>query len=198
MAFMAIGDIVGATLYQTGKFGRPQVLWMWAVLAGSAVGLLAGTLGRLYASTWYAMRNTRTPLGFAVLRVALTLSLGWIAALMLPGWLGADAQWGVAGLTVSAGIAAWVECILLRRSLRHRIGDVGVDRPYQVKLWLSALAAAVVAWGCKLVLGVEHPLVLGLVAIPAYGVTYFAATASMGIAEATAFAGRLRRLVGGR
>ncbi|MHB1310909.1 MAG: murein biosynthesis integral membrane protein MurJ [Gemmatimonadaceae bacterium] len=198
MAFIAIGDIVGATLYQTGKFGRPQVLWMWAVLAGSAVGLLAGTLGRLYASTWYAMRNTRTPLGFAVLRVALTLSLGWIAALMLPGWLGADAQWGVAGLTASAGIAAWVEYVLLRRSLRHRIGDVGVDRPYQVKLWMSALAAAAVAWGCKLLLGVEHPLVLGLVALPAYGATYFAGTASMGIAEATAFAGRLRRLAGGR
>jgi putative peptidoglycan lipid II flippase len=198
MAFIAIGDIVGAALYQTGQFGRPQVVWMWSVLAGSAVGLLAGTLGRLYASTWYALRNTRTPLKFAALRVTLTLALGWLAALWLPRWLGAEARWGVAGLTASAGIAAWVECVLLRRSLRSRIGDVGVDRPYQRKLWGAALTAAVVAWGAKLVLGVEHPLVLGLVALPAYGVTYFAATASMHIPEATAFAGRMRRLTGRR
>ncbi|MEK7240300.1 MAG: murein biosynthesis integral membrane protein MurJ [Gemmatimonadota bacterium] len=198
MAFLAIGDIVGATLYQTGQFGREQVVWMWSVLAGSAVGLLAGTLGRLYASTWYALRNTRTPLKFALLRVTLTLALGWLAALWLPGAVGVDAQWGVAGLTASAGIAAWVECALLRRSLVPRIGDVGVDRPYQVKLWGAALGAAVVALGVKLVLGVERPLVLGLVALPLYGATYLAATASMGIAEVSALAGRLKRFIGAR
>lgn len=198
VAFLAIGDIVGATLYQTGQFGREQVVWMWSVLAGSAVGLLAGTLGRLYASTWYALRNTRTPLGFALLRVALTLGLGWLSALWLPGALGVDARWGVAGLTASAGVAAWVECLLLRRSLVPRIGDVGVDRPYQVKLWGAALSAALAAWGAKLVLGVEHPLFLGLVALPLYGVTYLAATATLGIAEVGALSGRLRRLTGRR
>jgi putative peptidoglycan lipid II flippase len=198
MAFLAVGDIVGATLYQSGRFGRADVVWMWGVLAGSAVGLLAGTLGRLYASTWYALRNARTPLRFALLRVVLTLALGWGAALWLPGAIGIDARWGVAGLTVSAGVAAWVECLLLRRSLVPRLGDVGVDRPYQVKLWGAALAAAVVAWGVKLVLGVEHPLVLGFVALPLYGLTYLAATASLAIPEASAMAGRVRRLVSGR
>ncbi|MHB8838417.1 MAG: murein biosynthesis integral membrane protein MurJ [Gemmatimonadaceae bacterium] len=198
MAFLTIGDIIGATLYQTGRFGRSDVVWMWGVLAGSAVGLLASTLGRLYASTWYALRNARTPLRFAVLRVALTLGLGWAAALWLPAALGVDAQWGVAGLTASAGAAAWVECLLLRRSLVPRIGDVGVDRPYQVKLWGASVGAAIVAWGVKLVLGVEHPLFLGFVALPLYGATYLAATASLGIPEASAMAGRVRRLVGGR
>ncbi len=198
MAFVAIGDIVGATLYQSGKFGRADVIWMWGVLAGSAIGLLAGTLGRLYASTWYALRNTRTPLKFALLRVALTLGLGWAAALWLPGAVGIDARWGVAGLTASAGVAAWVECVLLRRSLVPRIGDVRVDRPYQAKLWGAALVASLVAWGAKLVLGVEHPLVLGVAALPAYGLAYLGATASMAIPEASAMAGRVRRLIGGR
>ncbi|HMA06300.1 MAG TPA: murein biosynthesis integral membrane protein MurJ, partial [Ramlibacter sp.] len=198
MAFLSIGDIVGATLYQSGRFGRDDVIWMWGVLAGSAVGLLAGTLGRLYASTWYALRNARTPLGFAVLRVVLTLALGWMAALWLPGAIGLDAKWGVAGLTASAGIAAWVECLLLRRSLVPRIGDVGVDRPYQVKLWSASAGAALLAWGAKLMLGVTHPLVLGFVALPLFGAAYLGATASMGIAEATAMAGRVRGLLGRR
>ncbi len=198
MAFVAIGDIVGATLYQSGRFGRDDVVWMWGVLAGSAVGLLAATLGRLYASTWYAMRNTRTPLQFALVRVALGLTVGWIVALKLPGVLGVDARWGVAGLTASSGLAAWVECHLLRRSLARRIGDVGVDRPYRAKLWGAALGAALVAWGAKLVVGVEHPLVLGLVALPLYGLAYLGTTASLGIPEASAMAARVKRLVGGR
>ncbi len=198
MAFLAIGDVIGATLYQTGRFGREDVVWMWGVLAGSAIGLLAGTLGRLYASTWYALRNARTPLGFALLRVSLTLGLGWAAALWLPDAVGIDRRWGVAGLTASAGVAAWVEYLLLRRSLIPRLGDVGVDRPYQVRLWGAALAAAVVAWGAKLVLGVQHPLLLGCVAIPLYGLAYLGATASLSIPEATAVAGRVRRLLGAR
>ena len=33
-------------------------------------------LGRLYASTYYALRDTRTPLRYASLRVALTVGLG--------------------------------------------------------------------------------------------------------------------------
>jgi putative peptidoglycan lipid II flippase len=198
MAFVSIGDIVGAMLYQSGRFGRADVVWMWGVLAGSAVGLLAGTLGRLYASTWYALRNTRTPLKFALLRVALTLVLGWLAALWLPRAAGIEPRWGVAGLTASAGVAAWVECLLLRRSLVPRIGDVGLDRPYQLKLWRAAVAAALVALGAKLVLGVDHPLVLGFVALPLYGLTYLGATASTGIPEASLMAGRVRRLVGGR
>jgi hypothetical protein len=104
----------------------------------------------------------------------------------------------VAGLTASSGLAAWVECLLLRRSLVPRIGDVGVDRPYQAKLWAAALGAALVAWGAKLVLGVEHPLVLGFVALPLYALAYLGVTASLGIPEASAMAGRVRQFVGGR
>ncbi len=53
-------------------------MYVWGILAGSAVGLLASTLGRLYSSTYYALRDTRTPLRFAILRVALTTLLGYL------------------------------------------------------------------------------------------------------------------------
>lgn len=198
MAFVAIGDILGATLYQSGRFGRTDVVWMWGVLAGAGVGLLAGTLGRLYASTWYALRNTRTPLRFAMVRVSLGLTLGAAASLWLPGVVGVDPKWGVAGLTAASGVAAWVECLLLRRSLVPRIGDVGVDRPYQGRLWAAALAAAMVAWAVKFALGVGHPLTLGIIALPLYGAVYLTVTASMRIPEAAAMGARVRRLIGGR
>ncbi len=99
-----------------------DALYVWAILAGATVGLLASTLGRLYSSAYYALRDTRTPLRFAIVRVALTTILGYLCALPLPRALGIDARWGAVGLTVSAGIASWVEFTLLRRRLEspHR------------------------------------------------------------------------------
>src|SRR6185369_1126568 len=69
VAFLALGDVIAAVLYQTGKFTRADAIYVWTILAGAAVGLLASTLGRLYSSTYYALQDTRTPLLYAVLRV---------------------------------------------------------------------------------------------------------------------------------
>ena len=75
MAFFALGDVIAAGLYQSGRFTPENAVYVWGIIAGSAVGLLASTLGRLYASTYYALRDTRTPLRYASLRVALTVGL---------------------------------------------------------------------------------------------------------------------------
>src|SRR4051812_13183153 len=88
MAMMAFGDVMTAALYQTGKFGRADSTYVWGILAGSTIGLLASTLGRLYASTYYALHDTRTPLRFAVIRVILTTGLGYVFAIPLPAAIG--------------------------------------------------------------------------------------------------------------
>jgi putative peptidoglycan lipid II flippase len=168
------------------------------VLAGSGVGLLAGTLGRLYASTWYALRDTRTPLKFAIVRVVLTVALGLIASLWAPRVLGVDPRWGVAGLTASAGVAAWVESYLLRRSLERRLGAGGVDRKYLVTLWGAAALAAIPALAVKWLGGPSHPVLVGVTGLSLYGAAYFAAAVAAGIPEAQAFWGRVNRLLGRR
>ena len=85
MAFLALGDVVAGALLQTGRFVRADAQYVWAILAGSAVGLLAQTLGRLYSSTYYALRDTRTPLRYAVVRVALTTVLGYAVRVLAAG-----------------------------------------------------------------------------------------------------------------
>ena len=55
-------------------------MYVWAILAGSAVGLLASTLGRLYSSTFYALRDTRTPLRYAIMRVGIAMVLGYFCS----------------------------------------------------------------------------------------------------------------------
>jgi putative peptidoglycan lipid II flippase len=86
MAFLALGDVVVGALFQTGRFDQADSVYVWRILAGSSVGLLASTLGRLYSSTYYAFRDTRTPLRYAFVRVALTTALGYLSALPLPRW----------------------------------------------------------------------------------------------------------------
>jgi putative peptidoglycan lipid II flippase len=158
MALLALGDVVTAALYQTGKFTHSDSVYVWGILAGSAVGLLASTLGRLYSSTYYALRDTRTPLRFAVVRVALTTGLGYLCSIPLPIWIGVDPRWGAAGLTASAGVAGWVEFALLRRTLNGRIGRTGLPAALLAKLWISAAVAAGAAWAVKLGIGHrDHP-----------------------------------------
>jgi putative peptidoglycan lipid II flippase len=169
---------------------------VWGILAGSTIGLLASTLGRLYASTYYALHDTRTPLRYAVIRVALTTGLGYVFAIPLPHVLGIDPKWGAAGLTASAGIAGWVEFALLRRSLNRRIGSTGLTAGFTAKLWLSALVGAVLGWGIKFLLPPLHPiLIAGLVLVP-YGLTYFGIASLLRISEADAVIGRALRVIG--
>ncbi len=142
IGFLALGDTIAAAVLQTGRFTRADSTYVWAILAGSTVGLLASTLGRLYSSTYYALRETRTPLRFAVVRVIVTTALGYLMAIPLPPVLGIDRRWGVAGLTISFGIAGWLEFALLRRALNRRIGRTGLEAPFLAKLYGAALAAA--------------------------------------------------------
>jgi len=194
MGFLALGDVIAGGLFQTGQFRRADSLYVWGILAGSSVGLLASTLGRLYSSTYYALRDTRTPLRFAVVRVGLTAALGYLCAIPGPRWIGIDPRWGVAGLTASAGVAGWVEFALLRRTLNRRIGTTGVPSSLVARLWISAAVAAAVAWGLKLAIGQRNPIPAALAILGPYAAAYFAMTYALHVEECKGAWARLSRL----
>jgi putative peptidoglycan lipid II flippase len=193
VAFLALGDVVVALLYQTGRFGHSDTLFVWAILAGSTVGMLAATQARLCSSAFYALHDTRTPLKFAVLRVVLTGLSGWAIALPLRKHFGWPAVVGAAGLTASAGLAGWIEFLLLRSSLMKKIGRFAVGwRPLAVA-WASATVAGAAAYGLHRVLPPQHPLVYGGLILFVYGMLYLAGTTIGGADEAR---GIVRRLPG--
>jgi putative peptidoglycan lipid II flippase len=195
VAFLVLGDILAGALYQTGRFHHADAVYVWATLAGSAVGLLATSLGRLYSSAFYALLDTRTPLRFALIRVVLTATLGYIFALRAPGWIGIDPKWGVAGLTASAGIAGWFEFALLRRALRERVGNTALPADFILKLWSVAFIGAGLGYLIKELLGTVHPLFLALLVLPVYGAVYFSGCFFLGIEESrTTLLPILRRL----
>ena len=203
VGFLALGDVIVAAIYQSGRFVHDDVIYVWGILAGSTVGLLASTLGRLYSSGYYALRDTRTPLRFAILRVILTTALGYLAALPLPRLLGIDQRWGVAGLTISAGIASWVEFTLLQRGLRRHIGHVGLPPSFLIQVWIAALIAGAVSRGVNHLLnahsifrGFHGPIFIAVPVLVLYGASFFAVALALKLPEAGSILALVRRRAG--
>ncbi len=203
LALLVIGDALAGLLYRTGAFGADDTRMVWIVLAGGGVGLVAATEARLYASAFYALRDTRTPLRFAVIRVATTGVLGALAAFPLraplaalahgagievPGAEQGAATIGALGLTASAGVAGWLELLLLRAALERRLdGRVRAARRHTAKV---VLAAAVAAGAATLVRPLAArlsgtPALEALAVVGTFGVSYFALAFALRIPEAS-------------
>jgi putative peptidoglycan lipid II flippase len=193
LAMVAAGDVMAAALFEHGeRFSHQNTLYIWGILAGSAVGLLASTSGRLYSSTYYALHDTKTPLKFACIRVVLTSALGYLFAVPIPKKLGIDAHWGGAGLTISFGIAGWVEFVLLKRALARRIGNTGVPLSLSARLWAAATVAAAAAFGLKQVLSIPSSVITAALVLGAFGAVYLVATIALKVSEATVLLRRLK------
>lgn len=191
-AFLALGDTVAAAVLQTGRFSAADARDVWGMLAGSSIGVVASTLGRLYASSCYALRDTRTPLACAVVRVASGVVLGYVFAIFVPRALGVPPLWGAAGLTAASGVAGWLELLLLRRRLNARLGWTGLPLGYVARLLAAVAAGAAVAWGVRLVIPVAHPWLMAVLILGPFGLVYLGTTMMMGLPEAGTLTRRLR------
>lgn len=190
VAFIALGGVIIAALFQTGRFTAGDSAYVWTILGGSAIGLLASTQGRLYSSAFYALHDTRTPLRAALARVVLAAFLGINAALFLPGLLHIAPQWGAAGITVGAGLAAWVELRLLRGALARRLGTV--PRVRQIHLLGAASLAGLAGRGMLEILPAWGPILTASAVLGAFGGVYIAVAIWTGDRTATSLMAHLR------
>lgn len=192
-AFLMLGDVIAAAVFQGGRFSAVDTLFTWGILAAASVGLLATTLGRLYSSAFYALHDTRTPLRFALIRVSLATVLGYVAATHIPRLVGIAPLWGTAALTLSSGLVGWVEFTLLRTRLNARIGRTGLPARFVLALWGAALGAGAAGFAIKLALGGGvHRFIVAALALGAFGVLYLVLTGWFGIPESALLLRRLR------
>jgi putative peptidoglycan lipid II flippase len=195
IAFITIGDAIVGLLFQGGRFDAEATHAVWLLLAGSAIGLSAGTQGRLLASALYALEDPRAPLRASLVRVTLTGIAGFLVTFPLAQRIGYEAMIPPVLLTTSAGLAAWVEFLLLRKKLAAKIGRV----PVPTKLGLGALLAALaaggvgrVAWRALSVLGAPGWL-SKLVCVGSFGLAYLGSMLLFKVPEARAFVCRALR-----
>jgi putative peptidoglycan lipid II flippase len=216
VAFLVLGDVIVAALYQTGAFDRQDTLLVTFTLAAYACGLLASTMSRLLASALFALRDTRTPARIAGVRVFAASALGALLMVqfegitpfgpaglqigpgLLDGWRIGEQPLGAVGLALGTGVAAWIEWVLLRRALSARVGPIGLGRASWRDLFGAALLAAAVGWVVRLLLPAAHPAVAALGILGAYGATYGLLARWFGIAEARLILARVERLLGRR
>jgi putative peptidoglycan lipid II flippase len=90
-------------------------------------------------------------------------------------------------------MAGWVEFALLRRAVTRRIGRADRPTTSPVTLWASAALAAALAWAFRLTTPPMPVFVHGVFAVTIFGAAYLLATWALGVREARALAGRVRR-----
>jgi putative peptidoglycan lipid II flippase len=211
VGFLLLGDVIIAALYQRGAFGRIETLLVYFTLLGYTVGLLASTMTRLFSSTFFALRDTRTPARYAAVRVAVAAILGITLMVQFepiqpfglaigPGVFGGltlnGQALGAVGLSLAAGMAAWVELVLLRRALQPRIGSSTLGAGLWLRMFGAAAAGAAVGWAVRLAVPAFHPIPYAVLVIGAFGVTYYGVAALLGLGEANVVIGRIKRLLG--
>jgi putative peptidoglycan lipid II flippase len=162
--------IIGA-LYQTGRFTGDATTLVGSVLAAYGVGLVGWATVKLFASGFYAMRDTVTPVKIAASSLVVSTGLAWL----LMRWLGAP------GIALGSSLGAFLNTSLHLRDLSGRIGTV-LRRPdwraFGIALAGAVLAAAAGAGAAHLVAGLG-PLLRGVVVLAIFAVVYGALTLAL-------------------
>jgi putative peptidoglycan lipid II flippase len=202
IVFVLLGDLAVAAIFQTGEFGADETFVVYLTLIGFSIGLVASTGTRLFSSTFFALRDTKTPAKIAVIRVVTAATLGFILMIQFEPVFGiemgafqgfnvAGQPLGAVGIAAGSGIAAWIEWGLLRRALRRRIGLVTADPAALAKMFAAALAAAGAGWLIRWAMPPIHPVVEAAAVFSTFGVVYFALTAILGVKEVQGLSTRL-------
>jgi putative peptidoglycan lipid II flippase len=102
----------------------------------------------------------------------------------LPNIPNIDVGLGAVGLTLSAGLAGWVEFLLLRWALQKRIGSTALPNHYPTKIWAAAFCAAGSGWAARHFVNLHFRwLNLGMI-LGVFGVVYALITLATGLPEA--------------
>ena len=167
----ALGGPIVATLFETGQFGPDDTALVAGVLAAYAIGLPAQASVKLFASGFYAIGDTRTPVRYAVVSVVLGAGL---AALFMQ-------RFGPAGIALGAALAAYVNVGLLTVSLGRRIGPLmgPTERRALLVTAVGALAGTASGVGVARALAAVPVWATTVTAVAGFGLVYMAVTMAL-------------------
>jgi putative peptidoglycan lipid II flippase len=143
VVFIAFGDLVVGMLLRSGAFGAREQQLVHGTLAAYAVGLVAFSSNRLFATVFHARQDYRSPLRFSM--VSVFVSIASAAGL---AWTFRAHPLAVAGIALGAAVGAWVNFALLRQRLGRELGGLlsaGASRAVWRVLGATASAAAAAA-----------------------------------------------------
>jgi putative peptidoglycan lipid II flippase len=170
-AFVALGPAIIGALFQTGRFDADDTQLVGGVLAAYGIGLLGQATVKLFASGFYALGDTRTPVRIAIVSLVVSGVLSW--ALMQ--------RFGPAGIALGSSVGGTLNTVLNLRNLDRRIGTVlqRVDWRALGVVVLAGMVAAATAFGADQLVAAWRPIPRGIVVLGIFGVTYGALTLAL-------------------
>jgi putative peptidoglycan lipid II flippase len=137
-AFLSVPEIITRAMFARGAFSKADAAAAGATLAAYAIGLIPFVLIRSAVATFYARKDTATPVKAALIGVAVNVAL----KIALVGSL---AQ---VGLALATAVGAWVN-LLLVTGFAARAGYLDLDRALvriMMKFLVSGVALAAALW----------------------------------------------------
>ncbi len=137
-AFLTIPDVIMRAMFARGAFSKADAAAAGATLAAYAIGLVPFVLIRSAVATFYARKDTATPVKAALTGVAVNVALK-IAL------VGALAQ---VGLALATAVGAWIN-LLLVLAFAVRAGYLELDRALMrslARFVVSGIILAAALW----------------------------------------------------
>ncbi|SHL54749.1 putative peptidoglycan lipid II flippase [Bradyrhizobium lablabi] len=137
-AFLTVPDVIMRAMFARGAFSKADAASAGATLAAYAVGLIPFVLIRSAVATFYARKDTATPVKAALIGVAANVAL----KIALVGTL---AQ---VGLALATAVGAWIN-LLLVTGFAVRAGYLEFDRAFVlslIKFFGAGIVLAAALW----------------------------------------------------
>jgi putative peptidoglycan lipid II flippase len=137
-AFLAVPDVITRAMFARGAFTKGDAAAAGATLAAYAVGLIPFVLIRSAVSTFYARKDTATPVKASLTGLAVNMLLKIVL-------MGSLAQ---VGLALATAVGAWIN-LLLVLGFAVRAGYLVLDRALTrsiLKFAISGVVLAAVLW----------------------------------------------------
>lgn len=176
-AFVALGPTIIGVLFQTGQFDANDTTLVGGVLAAYGIGLLGQSTVKLFASGFYALRDTRTPVKIAVASLVVSAVLSWVFM----------RRFGPAGIALGSSVGGTLNMVSQLRVLDGRVGRVlhGRDWRNLSLIVIAALGASALAFALDQLLLTWGPVPKGIAVMGIFGVTYGALTLAFRHPDAT-------------
>lgn len=185
VGLFVFSEAIVQTIFQTGNFTSESTRLAAQPLALLAGGLVFYGLVEVLARTFYAMKDTRTPVAAGIIIIVINIAMSYAIVDRL----------GHVGLAMSLSISTMIEALILLAVLRHRIGGFGSRfGVWLVRVIASAAVMALAAEALRSRLNeLTEPGTAGRVlqivqlslAVLLVGVVYFSAAWVFRVPEAT-------------
>lgn len=189
-ALMTIPGPLVSVLFERGAFGAVETRATALALTAYAAGLPAYVLIKVLGPGFYARKDTRTPVRFAIIAVIVNVVLNLVLMVPLKH----------VGLALATAISAWLNVSLLAVTLARR-GHLQIDPRLRRRLPRTVIAASLMAaglWGGAAMFGPmlvagEGPRALALAVLVVGGMAAFTVLARLlGVVDSNDLKGLLR------